>query len=94
MIEIESPASTISRVHSLRPEFLFLAGSLEQDIEIVKQRQQWPNTISGAAAVAAGVHAFLEHVGELSEGIVGPTPWEPSLRIDAVYGPRPEWASE
>src|SRR2546422_10062230 len=45
----------VRELRSSRPEILVLAGSFEQEIQIMRTRQRWPASIQ---AVAAGVHAF------------------------------------
>jgi ABC-type branched-subunit amino acid transport system substrate-binding protein len=39
--------------------------------------------------VAAGVHRFASDLGELAEGIVGPSQWEDSIEIAPALGPTP-----
>src|SRR2546425_4416561 len=50
----------VQELRASRPEILVLAGSFEQEIEIMRARQRWPASIRAVAAVAAGVHAFQE----------------------------------
>jgi branched-chain amino acid transport system substrate-binding protein len=39
--------------------------------------------------VAAGVGRFRSDLGELAEGIVGPSQWEESVELEPVLGPTP-----
>jgi ABC-type branched-subunit amino acid transport system substrate-binding protein len=57
---------------------LLVAGPFEHDIAVIRglHRQGRPATL--LAAVAAGVPAFGEELGELAEGVLGPVQWWPS----------------
>jgi hypothetical protein len=54
------------------PEILVLAGSFEQEIQIMWARQHWPASIQVLAAVAAWVHAFHDQLGRAAVGVIGP----------------------
>jgi branched-chain amino acid transport system substrate-binding protein len=49
--------------HTSQPEILVLAGSFEQEIQIMRARRRWPASIRAVAAVAAGVQPFHDELG-------------------------------
>lgn len=59
-------------------DVLVLAGSFEQDVQIIKSRP----AAAIIAAVAAGVAAFDDELGPLAEGVLGPSQWEPDGGAD------------
>lgn len=60
------------------PEALVLVGSFEDEVALIRRRRKFPPGVRLIAAVAAGVGAFGEMVGEAAEGVVGSSQWEPS----------------
>jgi len=73
------------------PEILVLAGSFEQEIQIMRARQRWPASIQVVAAVAAGVHAFYDELGRAAVGVIGPSQWEAQANFPADIGPDAAW---
>src|SRR3989442_3233897 len=73
------------------PEVLVLAGSFEQEIQIMRARQRWPASIQVVAAVAAGVHAFHDELGRAAGGVIGPSQWEVHANFPADIGPDAVW---
>jgi branched-chain amino acid transport system substrate-binding protein len=66
----------LRELHASQPEILVLAGSFEQEIQIMRARRRWPASIRAVAAVAAGVHAFHDELSRAAEGVIGPSQWE------------------
>jgi branched-chain amino acid transport system substrate-binding protein len=56
------------------PGLLVLAGSFEEELRVIRSRPK----ARFLAAVAAGVRAFADELGELAEGVLGPSQWEPA----------------
>src|SRR5712691_1721651 len=81
----------VRELRASRPEILVLAGSFEQEIEIMRARQRWSASIRAVAAVAAGVHAFQEELGRAAEGVIGPSQWEAHASFPADIGPDASW---
>jgi branched-chain amino acid transport system substrate-binding protein len=81
----------LRELHASQPEILVLAGSFEQEIQIMRARQRWPASIQAVAAVAAGVHAFRDELGRTAEGVIGPSQWEAHASFPAGIGPDPFW---
>lgn len=59
-------------------EVLVLAGSFEEEVEVMRSRPE----ARVIAAVAAGVSGFHEALGALADGVVGPSQWEPDPHSD------------
>ncbi len=72
-------------VHELRligSEVLVLAGSFEDEVGIMRARHLWPDSVRVVAAVAAGVQAFYQEIGDAAEGVIGPSQREPNADSD------------
>src|SRR4029450_1372916 len=63
---------------------LLFVGRFEQDVEAVRplRRQQQAPALLGA--VAAGIQAFSQELGEAAEGVIGPVQWWPIERKPEV----------
>jgi branched-chain amino acid transport system substrate-binding protein len=79
------------KLRSLRPEVAVVAGRFEEEVRLLRTRHRWPGTIELTAAVAAGVHAFYEELGDAAEGVIGPSQWEPEGHPGPIIGPDSEW---
>ena len=53
----------------------------------MRTRPVWPKSIRYIACVAAGVREFYNALGHLSEGVIGPSQWEPGIRSAPSIGP-------
>ena len=78
------PALTRNRVNALAS-----AGSYDHDVAVMRAVAESRLNIPVLGCVAAGVARFASDLGELSEGIVGPSQWEESFEIDPALGPTP-----
>jgi len=65
------------------------AGSYEHDVAVVRSVVESPLSIPVVGCVAAAVQRFRTDLGEMAEGIVGPSQWEETLDITPELGPRP-----
>jgi branched-chain amino acid transport system substrate-binding protein len=81
----------VRELRAARPEILVLAGSFEQEIQVMRTHQRWPASIQAVAAVAAGVHAFHDELGRAAEGVMGPSQWEAHVSFPADIGPDAVW---
>ena len=86
----ELPESTnvfIQLLNETAPTALVLIGTFEQETGLFKTRGAWPESIRYVACVSAGISQFLDSVGDLSEGIIGPSQWEPGIDRATLIGP-------
>jgi branched-chain amino acid transport system substrate-binding protein len=81
----------LRRLHASQPEILVLAGSFEQEIQIMRARRRWPASIRAVASVAAGVQPFHDELGRAAEGAIGPSQWEAHASFPAGIGPDAFW---
>jgi branched-chain amino acid transport system substrate-binding protein len=81
----------LRELHAAQPEILVLAGSFEQEIQIMRERRRWPGSIRAVAAVAAGVQSFHDELGRAAEGVIGPSQWEAHSSFSAGIGPDAFW---
>src|SRR5262249_3204539 len=65
-------------------------GSFDDDVSIVRQRHLFQG-VSTLAAVAAGLDAFHAELGELAEGVIGPSQWEVAVDEAPDTGPDSRW---
>jgi branched-chain amino acid transport system substrate-binding protein len=81
----------VGELRASRPEILVLAGTFEQEIQIMRTRQRWPASIQTVAAVAAGIYAFRDELGGAAGGVIGPSQWEAHASFPADIGPDTVW---
>jgi branched-chain amino acid transport system substrate-binding protein len=81
----------LRELRASRPEILVLAGSFEQETQIMRARQRWPASIQAVAAVAAGVHAFHDELGRAAAGVIGPSQWGAHTSFLGAIGPDAVW---
>ncbi len=82
-------ASVLQAACVEEPELLIGVGSFEDDVAIARQREHLPH-VKALAVVGAGLGAFHRETGKASEGVIGPSQWEPELTYNAITGP--DWA--
>jgi len=75
-------------------EIVVLAGSFQDELGIMRTRHRWPSSVREVAAVAAGVPAFSAELGQLADGVVGPSQWEPGMTLPNIAGPTSDWFLE
>jgi branched-chain amino acid transport system substrate-binding protein len=73
-----------------RPDVLISVGSFEDDLSIVRHRRLLEG-VSTLAVVAAGLDGFHREVGELAEGVIGPSQWEAAVAEAPETGPDSRW---
>lgn len=78
------PALARNRVNAL-----VSAGSYEHDVAVMRAVAASRLNIPVLGCVAAGVRRFASDLGELAEGIVGPSQWEDSVELEPALGPTP-----
>jgi branched-chain amino acid transport system substrate-binding protein len=74
----------------LEPDLLVSVGAFEDDLAIARQRAALPGTTS-LSLVGAGLSAFGDEMGDLAEGIIGPSQWEPMAGEAPLTGPESTW---
>ena len=80
----------LERALTTRPDVLIGVGSFEDDLAIVRHRQLFQG-VSTLAVVAAGLDAFHREVGDLAEGVIGPSQWEAAADEAPETGPDSRW---
>ena len=73
------------------PEVVVLAGNFEDELAILRTRSRWPPSVRAVAAVAAGIAAFASQLGQMADGVVGPSQWEPGVSFPEIVGPNSNW---
>ncbi len=85
------PAELVRELEARQPQVVVLASTLEEEIRLLESRPLWPDSVECVAAVAAGVRAFYKQLGEVGEGILGPSQWEPEIAFPGHVGPDSAW---
>jgi branched-chain amino acid transport system substrate-binding protein len=75
----------------ISPEIVVLAGSFQDELGIMRTRHRWPSTVREVAGVAAGVRAFSAELGQIADGVFGPSQWEPGVTFPSIAGPTSDW---
>ena len=93
VLDTKSPASKADFtdvVHELiaaKPDLVLVVGRVHNDIQLARQLAESSMTAGAVVAVAAGIEAFQEDLGRLSESFIGPSQWEPEAGYLPDYGP-------
>ncbi len=73
------------------PEIVVLAGSFQDELALMRTRHRWPSTVREVAAVAAGLGDFSAELGQIADGVLGPSQWEPGVTFPNIAGPTSDW---
>ena len=84
-----TPARLFPALKRNRVDALASAGSYEHDVAVMRAVAESRLNILVLGCVAAGVARFASDLGELADGIVGPSQWEDSFEIEPALGPTP-----
>jgi ABC-type branched-subunit amino acid transport system substrate-binding protein len=68
------------RVEDAARTAVLLAGRFEHDAEVVRRLRREQQSPALLGAVAAGIPAFGQELGEAAEGVLGPVQWWPNAR--------------
>jgi ABC-type branched-subunit amino acid transport system substrate-binding protein len=63
---------------------LLLAGRFEHDVAAIHHLEYRRGSLALLGAMAAGIHAFSEELGQAAEGVLGPVHWWPTTRIPEI----------
>ncbi len=88
---LENPTTLLPMLLAIAPEALVLVGRFQEDLTIMRTRRFWPATVREVATVAAGVRAFSTELGQVAEGVIGPSQWEPGISFPNIVGPDSNW---
>jgi len=80
----------LMRLARSRITALVSAGSFADDVALTSGIVRADLNIPVLACVAAGVQGFADALGEMAEGIVGPSQWEQTVGFVPELGPQPE----
>lgn len=97
LVQTDSPVdrdSLLLLLQNIKPHVVVLAASLEDELALMRTRQQWPSTVHTIAAVSAGIDEFALELGALADGVIGPSQWELSIHFSETTEPKSEWFLE
>lgn len=87
---IADPGALLQEAFVGELELLVGVGSFQDDIAILRQRGRLPS-VKALCVVAAGLGAIYGEVGSLTEGVIGPSQWEPGMKCGNIAGPDSAW---
>ena len=95
LVPVDTPlkdsGAALSILLDITPEAVVVAGSFQDELAIMRTRPRWPTTVRAVAAVAAGIAAFASQLGQLADGVFGPSQWEPGVNFPRIVGPPSDW---
>jgi branched-chain amino acid transport system substrate-binding protein len=83
--------SLVRELGARRPQVVVLAAAFDDEVQLLRTRADWPDSVKKVVAVAGGFRDLREELERSVEGIVGPSQWEPELRFPEVLGPDSDW---
>jgi ABC-type branched-subunit amino acid transport system substrate-binding protein len=87
---ISDPKTLLAEALTHDPDLLVAAGRFEDDVVIARERRLLA-AVGTIACVAAGADAFHQELGPLTEGVIGPSQWEPHVYEQPSIGPASAW---
>ncbi len=84
---LENHDSILRTLFAIGPEIVVLAASFQDELDIMRTRHRWPSTVRVVAAVAAGVRDFSTELGQIADGVLGPSQWESGMIFPNIAGP-------
>lgn len=82
--------TAVAEAGALEPDLLVGVGRFQDDVALVRERARL-SAGTRLAVVAAGLAAFGAEVGDLAQGVVGPSQWEPAAIDRPRLGPSAAW---
>ena len=87
----DSPAKDFSarlrELSNVGADLVIAAGRIEDDLLLAGQMAAGGFRTRAIALVAAGIAQFGQELGNLAEGFMGPSQWEPAAAYTPEYGP-------
>lgn len=83
--------AALAMLRGISPEAIVLAASFNDEVAIMQTRSRWPDTVRVVAAVAAGTASFGCELGQMSDGVIGPSQWESDMKFPSTLGPSSDW---
>ncbi|HSE83722.1 MAG TPA: amino acid ABC transporter substrate-binding protein [Thermodesulfobacteriota bacterium] len=71
------------------PDVILGAGRAEDDILLARLIVEQRIKPKAVGVIAAGINTFRESLGKNADGFLGPSQWEPGIRIKPDFGPTP-----
>ena len=84
-------ARIIQKTLATHPEVAVIVGNFGDDVKITQERERLCPPVRLLAAVGAGVNEFHRKLGPLSEGVIGPSQWEPESQCSPEEAPDSQW---
>ncbi|HEX3034087.1 MAG TPA: amino acid ABC transporter substrate-binding protein [Thermodesulfobacteriota bacterium] len=79
----------LSDLKKQTPDIILGAGRAEDDILLARLIAEQQVKAKAVGVVAAGINTFGDFLGKQVEGFLGPSQWEPGIRINPDFGPTP-----
>ncbi len=94
LIPFDSPIrdvpALLQEALATEPDLLVGAGSFQDDVAVARRRDLL-RRVKTLAFVGAGLGTFYEQLGDLADGVIGPSQWEPGILQEPRLGPGSAW---
>ena len=80
----------LMELRGVQPDLILSVGRIEDDIRFARQLVHIGIKAAAVGLVAAPLTRFKEALGDVAEGFLGPSQWEPGIVAVPDYGPSPE----
>ncbi len=87
---LRNPRALLEEALVTAPAILVGVGSFQDDVAIVRQRAL-ASRVKTLAFVGAGLEVFHMELGDLADGVIGPSQWEPAVHDAPLAGPDSKW---
>lgn len=87
----EDHDTLLGLLSGIAPDIVVLAGGFEGEVSLMRTRSRWPRTVGVVAAIAAGLGDFSAELGQVADGVVGPSQWEQGVTFPDMAGPGSDW---
>jgi ABC-type branched-subunit amino acid transport system substrate-binding protein len=87
---LRDASAVVGAAAETEPDLLIGVGGFPDDLAITRERARLPGGTL-LALVGAGLAAFGDELGDLAEGVIGPSQWEPATGEVPLVGPDSEW---
>jgi len=82
-----SQEELLAALRAGRPDLILAAGAFDDDVRFARRLVEQDIPARAAGLVAAGVDAFYGRLGDVADGFLGPSQWEPAAAGRPDVGP-------
>ena len=80
-------SGTLTEIKASHADVVVIVGRIQDDIHLARLLRMSDGGEGAIVAVAAGIQAFHDALGNLANGFIGPSQWEPESQFVPDFGP-------